>query len=105
MSQAAGRIEKGELKDAREAEIELRMSIGSTQQDLAAFDAAERMLVPAVDLARARYGASHPKTAERSPCWPCCGGSRAGTRRRSRFDGRLWRSGRGASARGSGPGR
>jgi serine/threonine protein kinase/tetratricopeptide (TPR) repeat protein len=63
MDQAAARIEKGGLADAPEAEIELRTSIGGTQQDLAAYEASERMLVPAVAEARARYGAD-PKTAD-----------------------------------------
>ena len=64
MSQAADRIEKGDLKDAPEAEIELRLSIGGTDTALAAFEAADRMLAPAVDLARVRYGAEHPRVAE-----------------------------------------
>jgi serine/threonine protein kinase/Flp pilus assembly protein TadD len=57
MSMAAKRIEGGELRDALEAELELRWSIGTTQTLLAEFDAAERLLAPALDMARGHFGA------------------------------------------------
>ena len=64
MSLAADRIEKGELRDAPEVEIELRQSIGRTQTELAEFDAADRLLKPAVDMARDHYGTQSAKVSD-----------------------------------------
>ncbi|MBX3463762.1 MAG: serine/threonine protein kinase [Planctomycetes bacterium] len=50
---AAKRIDRGELAEAREAELRLRLSIGDTYRELAAYDDAQRVLEPAVALARA----------------------------------------------------
>ena len=52
MDAAAARIEAGELKDLPEAELQLRFSIGATYLDLNAYEPAERMLEPALALAR-----------------------------------------------------
>ncbi len=60
MDAAAKRIEDGELQAAPEAELRLRLTIGNVYRDLAAYDAAERMLRPAVDLARTLYPGDHP---------------------------------------------
>jgi serine/threonine protein kinase/tetratricopeptide (TPR) repeat protein len=56
VSQASQRIEKGELNDSPEAEVDLRLAIGSAEGDLSDFAAAERMLVPALEKARAVFG-------------------------------------------------
>lgn len=64
MDAAAERIEKGEFKSAPEAELRLRGTIGSAYIDLAAYDAAARMLEPAVALARSIYPGDHLATAD-----------------------------------------
>ena len=64
MDAAAKRIEDGELKEASEAELRLRLTIGDTYRELAAFDDAKRMLQPAVELARTTYGGDHRDVAE-----------------------------------------
>ena len=51
MDAAAKRITDGELSEAPEAELQLRLTIGDIYRDIAAYDAAERMLRPAVELA------------------------------------------------------
>ncbi|HUN81646.1 MAG TPA: serine/threonine-protein kinase [Phycisphaerae bacterium] len=63
MDGAAKRIEDGDLKSSPEAEIQLRLTIGDTYRQIAAFDAAEAMLSPALALARATYGEKHPEVA------------------------------------------
>jgi len=52
MDAAAARIEKGDLKDAPEAELRLRVTLGSTYRELAEFESSQRMLEPAVRIAR-----------------------------------------------------
>ena len=52
MDAAAKKIASGELKDNPEAELALRLTIGQILSDVAAFDAAEQMLAPAVELSR-----------------------------------------------------
>ena len=64
MEEAAGRIEKGELRDAPEAELALRGTIGATFRDLARFDDAARMAEPALALARSRYRGDDPVLAQ-----------------------------------------
>jgi serine/threonine-protein kinase len=54
MDAAAKRIEGGELRTAPEAELRLRLTIGDTYRELAAYDEARRILEPAVELSRAR---------------------------------------------------
>ncbi len=63
MDSASARIERGELSSSREAELILRQTIGDTYQQLGALDAADRLLRPAVDLARETLGADHPGLA------------------------------------------
>lgn len=63
MDAAAVRIEKGNLASVPEAEIDLRATIGNTYASLAVFDAAEKMLEPAVALARSTYAGDHGVTA------------------------------------------
>jgi tetratricopeptide (TPR) repeat protein/predicted Ser/Thr protein kinase len=60
MDAAAKRIEDGELQAAPEAELRLRLTIGNVYRDLPAYDAAERMLRPAVELARTLHPGDHP---------------------------------------------
>jgi tetratricopeptide (TPR) repeat protein/predicted Ser/Thr protein kinase len=55
MDAAAGRILNGELKDTPEAELRLRLSIGETYRQLAAYAAAKQMLEPTIELARSLY--------------------------------------------------
>ncbi len=63
MDAAAARIEKGDLKDAPEAELRLRRTIGSTYRELAVFDAAEKMLAPAAAMARTTHAGDHAEAA------------------------------------------
>lgn len=63
MTAAAGRIEKGELKDAPEAELNLRGTIGDTYRELALLPEATKMLEPAVNLARSLRGGDSADTA------------------------------------------
>jgi serine/threonine protein kinase/tetratricopeptide (TPR) repeat protein len=56
VSQASERIEKGELKDAPDAEVQLRAELAGAQTELAEYAAAERTILPAVDLARKVFG-------------------------------------------------
>jgi tetratricopeptide (TPR) repeat protein len=56
MDAAAKRIEDGELRDIPGAELRLRDSIGNVYREIADFDAAERMLLPALDLAERMHG-------------------------------------------------
>lgn len=64
MDAAAARIEKGDMKSAPEAELRLRGTIGTAYLDLAAFDAADQMLRPALTLARSLHPGDHLTTAE-----------------------------------------
>ncbi|MBL8764149.1 MAG: serine/threonine protein kinase, partial [Phycisphaerae bacterium] len=64
MDAAAARIENGDLKDAPEAELRLRATIGIAYRELAVYDAAQRMLEPAVSLARSTHAADDLTTAE-----------------------------------------
>jgi tetratricopeptide (TPR) repeat protein len=50
MDNAAKRIESGSLRQTPEAEIQLRLSIGAVYDDLAQFEAAERILKPALQI-------------------------------------------------------
>jgi serine/threonine protein kinase/tetratricopeptide (TPR) repeat protein len=61
---AAKRIDAGELSRNPEAEIRLRLSLGETYRQIAAYDAAERMLTPAEQLARTTFGREHAELAE-----------------------------------------
>ncbi|MEO7795806.1 MAG: serine/threonine-protein kinase, partial [Thermoanaerobaculia bacterium] len=64
MNAAAARLERGELRQAPEAELELRATIGTTFRELALYDEAARMLAPAVPLARSLRSGDSPETAE-----------------------------------------
>jgi serine/threonine protein kinase len=64
MSAAAARIEKGELASAPEAELRLRSTIGATFTELALYEEAEKMLAPAVPLARSLRAGDREATAE-----------------------------------------
>ena len=64
MDAAAARIEKGDLKSSPEAELRLRGRIGITYYELAAYDEAERMLEPAVALARSTHSGDHVETSD-----------------------------------------
>ncbi len=64
MERAAERIEQGELRDAPEAELALRSTIGATFRDLARYDEAVRMAEPALALARATYRGDHEVLAQ-----------------------------------------
>ncbi len=63
MDVAAARIETGDLKDAPEAELRLRGTIGNTYRELALFDSALRLIEPALDLARSLHEGDHPDVA------------------------------------------
>jgi tetratricopeptide (TPR) repeat protein/tRNA A-37 threonylcarbamoyl transferase component Bud32 len=64
MDAAAKRIEDGELQATPEAELRLRLTIGMVYWELAVFDSAERMLRPALDLARVLHPGDHPEVVE-----------------------------------------
>ncbi len=64
MNAAAGRIDRGELARAPEAELELRGTIGTAFRELALHDEAARMLVPAVPLARGLHSGDSAEIAE-----------------------------------------
>src|SRR6185436_10969191 len=55
MDAAAAKIASGSLRDAPEAELGLRSTIGNTYKELALYDEAAKMLEPAVPMARALY--------------------------------------------------
>jgi len=59
MDAAAARIEKGELQDALEAELKLRGTIGFAYVEIAQFSDAQRMLEPALTLARSIHEGAH----------------------------------------------
>jgi hypothetical protein len=63
MDFAATKIEEGVLKSAPEGELTLRMMIGGAYKDLAEYDAARKILEPAVALARRINLGDNPKTA------------------------------------------
>ncbi len=63
MDAAAARIEKGDLRDAPEAELRLRGTIGGTYRDLSLYPESARMLEPIVALARSLHEGDHPETA------------------------------------------
>jgi len=63
MDGAAERIRKGELGSTPEAEIRLRGTIGSIYHQLALYDAAQRMLEPALELARSTWSGDHAEVA------------------------------------------
>jgi tetratricopeptide (TPR) repeat protein len=56
MDRAAARIEEGELSANPEGEIALRRTIAEAYQQIGALDAADRMLRPALDVARSLEG-------------------------------------------------
>ncbi len=60
---AAGRIQKGELADAPEAEVTLRRTIGATYADLGAYDRAYELVEPAIPLTESLYGQKHAEVA------------------------------------------
>ncbi len=62
MDTAAARIEKGELRDAPEAELGLRMTIGYTYKELALYPESARMLEPTVAMARLQHDEDHADT-------------------------------------------
>ncbi|MEO8196721.1 MAG: serine/threonine-protein kinase [Thermoanaerobaculia bacterium] len=64
MNAAAARIERGELAQAPEAELQLRGTIGTAFRELALYDEAAKMLAPAVPLARSLHSAASAETAE-----------------------------------------
>ncbi len=64
MDAAAARIDKGDLKAVPEAELSLRSTIGKTYGDLSLYDASQRMLEPAVALARTMFPGDRIETAE-----------------------------------------
>jgi serine/threonine protein kinase/tetratricopeptide (TPR) repeat protein len=64
VGQASARIERGDLKDAADAELKLRTEIGDAERTLAEYAAAERMLLPAVDRTRAVFGPKSLQAAE-----------------------------------------
>jgi serine/threonine-protein kinase len=59
MDGAASRIEKGELKEAPEAELDLSIMIGNAYRDIAEFDKAESVLKRAVEAGRKLAGGNH----------------------------------------------
>ncbi len=63
MDAAAERIAGGELTASPEAELRLRATIGGTYQELAAYDEAERMFAPALQLARQLHVGDHEVVA------------------------------------------
>ncbi|MCG3125633.1 MAG: Serine/threonine-protein kinase PknD [Phycisphaerae bacterium] len=63
MDLAAGRIARGEMRDAPQAELRLRLAIGKTYRSLGEFDAALELLNPALVLAEAFHGIEHAETA------------------------------------------
>jgi serine/threonine protein kinase/Tfp pilus assembly protein PilF len=64
MDAAADRILDGELDYAPEAELQLRTAIGNTYTELAALDAAEEMLAPALALAHSLHTGDHEAVAD-----------------------------------------
>jgi serine/threonine protein kinase/tetratricopeptide (TPR) repeat protein len=62
--QASERLEKGELEDAPDAEVELRTEIGMVETELAEHAAAERIILPAVDRARSVFGPKSIQAAQ-----------------------------------------
>jgi len=63
MDSAAKRIKDGELKNAPEAEVQLRLTIGDIYRQIDAWESAEAMLGPVLDLARATFGDEHEQVA------------------------------------------
>ncbi|MBA2354150.1 MAG: serine/threonine protein kinase [Acidobacteria bacterium] len=63
MDLAAARIEKGDLRNAPEAELRLRGTIGRTYTELSQSEGASTMLEPAVPLARKLFSGDHPDKA------------------------------------------
>jgi serine/threonine protein kinase len=64
MDAAAARIEQRELKDAPEAELQLRGTIGNTYRELAAYGLASKILEPALELARSLHEGADGATVE-----------------------------------------
>ena len=62
LNAAAKRIREGELKDAPEAEVQLRGTIGQTYQGLGVYDQAHEMIQPTIEQARRLYGEQHVET-------------------------------------------
>jgi eukaryotic-like serine/threonine-protein kinase len=62
MRGAVERIEKKELTKTPDAELSLRSTIGNTYREIAAYDDAKRVLVPAVELSRASHAGDHAAT-------------------------------------------
>jgi len=60
---AASRIEKGELKDSPEAELQLRLAVGKTYTELGVYEHARELIGPSVRLAQTLYGEEHPLVA------------------------------------------
>ncbi len=63
MDAAAARIDRGDLKDAPEAELRLRSTIGSTYRELALYQQASQLLAPVASMSRALYEGDHRDTA------------------------------------------
>ncbi|MEK7756736.1 MAG: protein kinase, partial [Planctomycetota bacterium] len=63
MDAAAKRILDGELTHAPEAELRLRWTIGEVYKSVSAYESAEEMIRPAVELARRIHGQEHPDIA------------------------------------------
>jgi serine/threonine protein kinase/tetratricopeptide (TPR) repeat protein len=64
MDAAAARIEAGELEAAPEAELRLRLTVGTVYRRLSEYPAAGGMLEPAAELARRQHPGDHPDRAE-----------------------------------------
>jgi serine/threonine protein kinase/tetratricopeptide (TPR) repeat protein len=64
MDAAAARIEAGELEAAPEAELRLRLTVGTVYRRLSEYPAAGRLLEPAAELARRLHPGDHPDLAE-----------------------------------------
>lgn len=64
MDRAAGRIERGDLAGSPESEVQLRGQIGNVYRELMQFADAERMLEPALSLAREALPSNHHLLAE-----------------------------------------
>ncbi len=63
LNAAAKRIHEGELKDAPEAEVQLRGTIGVTFQELGAYDRAREMIEPTIEQGRRLFGEEHTEVA------------------------------------------
>ncbi|TAH36565.1 MAG: serine/threonine protein kinase [Planctomycetota bacterium] len=64
LDEATQRIEGGELADAPESELRLRLVLGNTCKDIAEHESAERALQAALGLARTLHSGDHANVAE-----------------------------------------